>query len=205
VEQPGDSLSHLDARGRRARPRHEERELVTAEARQQVALADGRPQSRSHVAEQAVAVVVAERVVDLLEAIDVEQHERRLLPVALCGQNRLLNPVSVERPVRQPRELVVVGTAFDLLHLAPQPHRDAAQDRCERDEQQQQHRLEDADDRQERRGRRLGDRPVVLEDPDHALSARHCNRRVGAQYLPLSPARPGSRHVASDGSGRRFT
>ena len=50
----------------------------------------------------------------------------------LCGQR------AEERPVRQPRELVVVRPVLDLVHLAADALRDAAQDGHECEEEQQQ-------------------------------------------------------------------
>ena len=50
-------------------------ELVAAEPRQERA-ADRRLQAPRHLAQQAVADGVAEHVVDLLEAVEVERHQR---------------------------------------------------------------------------------------------------------------------------------
>ena len=79
-----------------------------------------------------------------------------------------------ERPVREAGELVVV-------HLAPDPKRHAPEDRHERDEEQDQHYLEDAGDREEGRVRGARDRCVVLVDGDDARAAAHGNRGVGAE------------------------
>ncbi len=59
--------------------RRQDRELVAAEARDHPAFADPLGQSRPEMGEQIVAVLVAERVVDVLEVVEVEQHhcERR--------------------------------------------------------------------------------------------------------------------------------
>ena len=54
----------------------QDRELVAAEAGQDVVAAQQMAQARGDVDEQAVAVLVAHRVVDLLEAVEVDEHER---------------------------------------------------------------------------------------------------------------------------------
>ena len=64
-------------RGLVARGEHD-RELVTAEARQRVALAQRHLQPRPDLAQHLVAGVVAERVVELLEAVEVDQQQRDL-------------------------------------------------------------------------------------------------------------------------------
>ena len=52
-------------------------ELVAAEPRDHVLLSERRAQALGHLLQQAVAGVVAERVVDLLEVIEVDQHHGR--------------------------------------------------------------------------------------------------------------------------------
>ena len=73
-------------------PRHDP-ELVTAEPRDRSLLAEQRFQAPSEFLEEEVAARVTERVVDLLEAVEVEQHDgdaARLAlgdprPTARCG------------------------------------------------------------------------------------------------------------------------
>src|SRR3954466_3370259 len=62
---------------------HEDRELVTAKAGELVLLADAVLETSSNVAEQIIASVVAEAVVDLFESVKVEQQERAVVLVAL--------------------------------------------------------------------------------------------------------------------------
>ena len=66
------------ARGGGARVRHQDAELVAAEAGNDVGLAHPARDHRGHAADQLVALGVAERVVDVLEAVDVEQDHRPL-------------------------------------------------------------------------------------------------------------------------------
>ena len=64
------------AGGRRLDRAQEDRELVAAQARDGVVLAEQAREALAHLAQHLVAVVVAEGVVDLLEAVEVEQHDR---------------------------------------------------------------------------------------------------------------------------------
>ncbi len=59
--------------------------------------------------QETVAGMVAERVVDLLEVIEVDQHDGRRTIRAAAGVDDLLDLVPEERPVRQPCQRVVDG------------------------------------------------------------------------------------------------
>ena len=67
----------LGGRAAVGQPAQQHRELVAAEARQRVAAPQRAAQPVGDLAQQPVAVVVAERVVDLLEAVEVDQQQRR--------------------------------------------------------------------------------------------------------------------------------
>ena len=78
--------------------------------------------------QQLVAGVVAERVVDALEVVEVEEQARDLRAVALRLREDLLQPLVEQRPVRQPgqdvvlRELVGVrGRDLELASCAARP------------------------------------------------------------------------------------
>src|SRR5215212_4661961 len=60
----------------------EDDELVAAEARDRVALAHSSLQPRADEPKQEIAVVGSERVVDLLEAVEVHQHHRERSGIA---------------------------------------------------------------------------------------------------------------------------
>jgi hypothetical protein len=68
----GDRHGVLEA----GRARQEDRELVSAEAGELVAVAQHRAHAPGGLAQEGVAVVVAQRVVDVLEAIEVDQQQR---------------------------------------------------------------------------------------------------------------------------------
>ena len=83
--------------------------------------------------QQAVARVVAERVVDLLEVVEVDQHHGRGDVRAAAGGDRLLDAVAEERAVGEPGQRVV-----QRLVLLRDRGAAAAVDREERQQQQQQ-------------------------------------------------------------------
>ena len=99
---------------------HQHGELVAAEPRHRVELAHAGAQPLGAGLEQPVARRVAERVVDLLEAVEVEAQDRRLgaaPPPALGG---LGERVAQPDPVRQAGQAVVLGEeagAGDRLDL----------------------------------------------------------------------------------------
>ena len=75
---------------------------------------------RADLAQQRVAGVVAERVVDVLEVIEVEQQQPDLVAGAARAGERGVEPVVEQRPVGQAGEAVVVGEVPKaLLDVAP--------------------------------------------------------------------------------------
>ena len=94
-------------RSPRRRVGEDERELVAADAREHVGLAQHLPQGVADAHQQGIAGGMAERVVDALEAVEVEQHERCRATVAarpadlaielLLKRRRLKSPVSGSR------------------------------------------------------------------------------------------------------------
>ena len=87
---------------------------------------------------------MAERVVDLLEAVEVDEDHARL-PLGLAVDRAVC--LRQERPsVWQPGEVIVVGELLDLVELAREALRDAAQHWYEEDEQDKDDALGDAGD-----------------------------------------------------------
>ena len=68
-----DPADDLEQRLLRRGVRAEEPELVAAEARERVGLAHDSAQPAAQLLEQRVSVAVAERVVDVLEAVEVDE------------------------------------------------------------------------------------------------------------------------------------
>jgi hypothetical protein len=91
------------------------RELVAADARQHLALAQARLQHRREAAQQLVAREVAEGIVDAVEEVDVEVEERVRGALALGRGDGALEALLERLAVGQARERVVVGEEEDLL------------------------------------------------------------------------------------------
>ena len=122
------ALGH-PARGREiGRARQQHRELVAAQPRHGVDPAQRPLQPRTDLGQQQVAEVMPESVVDVLEAVEVEQQHRHRHPGALGGVDRHVDPVVEQGAVGQGGERVVQREALELglLRLA---FGDVAQDR----------------------------------------------------------------------------
>ena len=149
-------------------------ELVAAEAGQDVVAAQQLAQARGDVDEQAIALLVAHRVVDLLEAVEVDEHEGGEGAVATGGR---------QRPGAVLVQLGAVGQAGEgvVRRLVAQAARGARDDAKQAGPQEQQA----SDERDEQRagvrrdgagGRLVGH--VALED---ATADRH----VDLEEAPL--------------------
>ena len=98
----------LERRVRRIEPGQDHDELVAAEPRDRVGFAHRGREALRHRLQQLVARVVAERVVDALEVIEIEEQAGDVRAVALRLREDLLQPLVEQRPVRQPGEDVVL-------------------------------------------------------------------------------------------------
>src|SRR5205807_7576479 len=94
---------------RLARVLEQHGELVAAESREGVAGPAGVLEALRDLLEELIAGVVAERVVDLLEAVEVDQQHGERVRRALGPRERLVEPVAEERAVREPGQPVVEG------------------------------------------------------------------------------------------------
>ena len=63
--------------------------------------------------------MVSETVVDVFEAVEIDERDGEPRAEARCGQQCLLEPVLQQGPVREPRERVVVGLALDAGLVEP--------------------------------------------------------------------------------------
>ena len=98
----------------------QDHELVAAEARRGVRGADAGGEARGGLAEQLVARGVAERVVDVLEHVEVDEEDRRLGLRARGAGEGVLEPVHEQQAVRQAGERVVerlVDRVLDRLRV----------------------------------------------------------------------------------------
>ena len=110
-----DLLRHRRGVGRALDLRQHHHELVAAGAADRVHHPQLLDQAARHFLQQHVAHRVAERVVDGLEAVEVDEHHRGLLAVAVGERERLRQAVLQQPPVRQAGERVVVGEVLRAL------------------------------------------------------------------------------------------
>ncbi len=94
--------------------RHQHGELVAGEAGDDVGAAYAFAKRLGDLADQVVAGLVAERVVDRLEPVDVDDHHRALAAVAGAEGDVLVELAAEAAPVEQPGERVVVGQIAQL-------------------------------------------------------------------------------------------
>ena len=161
----------------------EDAELVAAEAREHGVLAEHRLETRADETQQRVAGLVAARVVDDLELIEIDEHDRpgRRRP----GARRPHRPSQafLERPaIEQPRQFVVRGLPRELaLDLSPlrqdasdAPDGQAGQHAGQREIGQHQQRFDEPRPGVEGIGE--GDRlwGDLVVDLDEALAQRRC-------------------------------
>ena len=109
-ERPLQALEQLtsdDLRSGRARRRQQHREFVTAKSCQCVGVAHLRKQSRSDLAQQSIAPFVPERIVDILEAVQVQHQERQRSRTVASRAECLLESVREQRAVWQSCQCVV--------------------------------------------------------------------------------------------------
>ena len=90
-------------------------ELIAAEARHGVRGARRLDDALRDRLQQAVAGVVAERIVDVLEVVEVEEHDRDEALAALRQGERVLHAVAEQVAVRQQRQRIVEGELAQLL------------------------------------------------------------------------------------------
>ena len=105
---------------------------------------------------------MAERVVDLLEPVEVEEQHRDPGTTLLGFRERLVDPAPEEIPVREAGQPVVQSLVLDLFKVAAQPPRDSPEEREEREVQPEQRQLEDTCHRDEGLAGGRCDRAVIL-------------------------------------------
>ena len=92
---------------------------AAAAARKRVGRAQAAGERLGHMLQEAVAGFVAEAVVDDLEAVEVEKHQRQLPPAAARALHRAFEPAAKERTIGQAGEAVEVGQLHEaVLRLA---------------------------------------------------------------------------------------
>ena len=119
---PRDLVQDLLRRQQRAvdvGQRKDNRELVAAEPRNRVRVAQRGAQTRRHALQHAVAGMMAQRVVDLLEAVQVQEQQRQRRAFTVRDACRLIEAVVQERAVRQVGQRVVIRQMREVLFDAP--------------------------------------------------------------------------------------
>ena len=114
---------------------------------------------------------MAERVVDLLEVVDVDEEERQVLLAGTCSLEREVEALAQVRAVGEVRELVVVRLLVNPLDLRPDAPRHAGKERHEHHEEHEEKPFEDAAHPEERALRVPLDRLVRLDDGGRAAVA----------------------------------
>jgi hypothetical protein len=148
-------------------PRLDDGEFVAADPRHRIGVTQQRTQPRPHLADQFVARRVAERVVDLLEMVEVEHEQRDLLARAAVAVQRLPEPVLKQCAVRQAGERIVqrlvLGGGFALLDLG-----DEVGDRLEEEGHDEDHGHGRRERHRPDRGKQLSPGPAgALRQQDH--------------------------------------
>ena len=98
---------------------HEHAELVSREPPGGGARRQHAAQARARAGEHLVAGAVAKAVVELGEAVEIDEQQAGLTLAAARSVERLLEAVLEQRPVREAGERVVQAQAGDLLVHAP--------------------------------------------------------------------------------------
>ncbi len=96
----------------------QDRELVAAEARHGVGLAQAAAETLGHDRQQAIAGQMPEAIVDRLEAVEVEDHDRDQALVAPGPGERALQTILEQRAVGEPGQLVVLRQVAEPFRLA---------------------------------------------------------------------------------------
>ena len=122
-DQPGgdggrEPLRELDRAAGAADVGADHDELVAAEPRDRVGRPDRLGQPSREGEQHLVAGGVAGRVVDQLEAVEIEHEDRHVDALAPAAPHRVAEPVERERAVRQVRERVMEGGVARRLLLA---------------------------------------------------------------------------------------
>ena len=93
-------------------------ELVARQPRHGIGGAHGADQPLRHRLQQPIARVVAERVVDVLEVVEVEEHDRHVAARAAGQRERVLDAIAEQVPVGEPGQRIVKRQLPQLLFEA---------------------------------------------------------------------------------------
>ena len=161
-------------------------EFVATQPCDRVALAEKLRQPNGKFADQAVARMMPERIVDMLEAVEIEHHHRDARALLRAGDG-VVQPILEQRPVRQSGQHVVesqmmsMGLAcLQLEHRPLQSRRRLLQPIDERAEKKQDRDRRDC-------GRRTDGQGSVsrkFRPPDEVADAPSGIGRTGTEISP---------------------
>ena len=114
----GNQFARGELRARTADIGQQHRELVAAKPRHGVGLAQARQQAPADLAQHGVAHQVAQRVVDLLEPVEIHDQDRQRASRAQRVRHGLLEPVLKQRAVGKVGKGVVIREMADALFCA---------------------------------------------------------------------------------------
>ena len=177
-------LGDLDRPALAGQPLAQQRELVAAHPRERVALVHQRAEPQRDLGQQLVAARVPERVVDELEAVDVEHQHGDRAAVARGQRERVVHAVDEQRAVRQPGERVVQRAVPDLLLQGDDPPQRVVQTRLV--------------------GQRLGIHAVAVAASGSSwfISAQKAATTMGSNWRPAQ--RHSSSKAVAAGSASRY-
>ena len=112
VDQRVGQMLHL---GGRRDPLYQNRKLVATEPRHRVRGARGLHDALRDRLQQPVACVMAERIVDVLEVVEVEEHDRDRAVAALGEGHRVLHPIAEQVAIGEQRQGIVERELPQLL------------------------------------------------------------------------------------------
>ena len=144
---------------------------------------------------------MSERVVDLLEAIEVEESTAARPPLRLTSDEHVLDAVGEEPAVRQPGQAVVQREMLDLVDVRPElPRRPTKHGTNDTNSASRSH-FEQRRDREERGSDRACDGPVVARRDERTRSAASEGDRDDLlERSPVMPVEPSPIQRASRSS-----
>lgn len=98
--------------------RHHNDELVPTQPRYCVRFANRGEQALPYGCEKNIAVDVAERIVDLLEPVDVNEEDRSLLVEILCSKDRLVETLVEQGAIGEAGQVIVKREIVDVIRAA---------------------------------------------------------------------------------------
>ena len=150
----------------------DDRELVAAEARHSVGLAQHLDETEGRLAQHGIARSVAERVVDLLEPVEVDQHHGRGRVLTLRLRQRLREAILEEASIRQPGEHVAERVCAYVLDVLAGVLRRTPRRTDEREDENRDEQLERDRDRDVGMCGCVRERRVVDHEDSRACGAR---------------------------------